>query len=145
MLETANLFRSQQLSPSRLSNEFYPAFHHLWQTLSASFALMPQQGSWYASIFTQTDCIILRRQRHPSAFSVLGVSRAGVSKCFHQRVTWTAAHNSRAPNILRNVFFSGYITFYQIHKCCVNIFSLLTKCFCGRVKWLCGLELARGL
>jgi len=44
----------------------------------------------------------------------------------------------RGLDILRNVIVSGYITFYQINKCFVNIlfFHYWQNVFAGRVKWL---------
>jgi len=43
-------------------------------------------------------------------------------------------------DILRNMNFSGYVTFYQINTIFVNVlfFSLLTKSLCGPMKWIRG-------
>jgi len=50
------------------------------------------------------------------------------------------------PDILRNVIFSGYITFYQINTFFVNVLFLhyWKNVFCCRVKWLCRSNLAPG-
>jgi len=44
----------------------------------------------------------------------------------------------RGLDILRNVIFSRYVTFYQINTFFVNIlfFHYWQNVFCGRVKWL---------
>jgi len=51
----------------------------------------------------------------------------------------------REPDILHNVFFLGYVTFYQINTFFVNIlfFHYWQNVFCGRVKWLRKSDLSR--
>jgi len=52
----------------------------------------------------------------------------------------------RGTDILRNVIFSGYVSFYQINTFFVNIsfFHYLKNVSCGRKKWLCTSDLACG-
>jgi len=50
----------------------------------------------------------------------------------------------RGPDTLPNVTFSGYATFYQSNTFFVNIFfHYWQNMFCGRMKWLRRLDLAR--
>ena len=53
---------------------------------------------------------------------------------------------ARGLNILGNVLFSGYVTFYQINTFFANIsfFHYRKNVFCGRVIWLRRSDLARG-
>jgi len=46
----------------------------------------------------------------------------------------------REPDILRNVFFSGYVIFYQMNPFFVNIlfFHYWQNVFCGRVNGFAG-------
>jgi len=63
--------------------------------------------------------------------------KPGVSKLLCQRAI-SYYKTAGGPDILRNTIVSGYVTFYQINKCFEYIIFLLTKCLCGRVKWLRG-------
>jgi len=53
---------------------------------------------------------------------------------------------ARKPDILRNVIFWRYVTFYQINTFFVNVLFLhyWHNMFCGRVKWLRRSNLAPG-
>jgi len=48
----------------------------------------------------------------------------------------------RGLGFSRKVIASGYVKFFQINKWNI-IFSLLTKCFAGRMKWIRGPDFAR--
>jgi len=72
---------------------------------------------------------------------------------FFTRGSHKLLHNSREPDILRNVIVSGYVTFYQISKCFAktlffhhwqNVCATGWTVFAGRI-WLAGrsLEQAR--
>jgi len=50
----------------------------------------------------------------------------------------------RGPVILRNVIFSGYVTFYQINIFFVNTFSLLARCVLRPSETASQVEFGRG-
>ena len=62
-----------------------------------------------------------------------------------EKTTKSYCTTVRGPDILHNVIFSGYVTFYQINTIFVNIlfFHCWQNVFCGRVKCLRRSDLAR--
>jgi len=58
----------------------------------------------------------------------------------------TLLHNSSKANILRNMIFSGYVTFYQISNFFVNtvFFHYWQNVFCSWMRQLLRSDLARG-
>jgi len=70
-----DLFLLQQLPPSYLNTIVYPAFYLF--CLASSYNTV---GYLHACIFTETDCIILRKQKHSLVSVLSGAFKPAMSK-----------------------------------------------------------------
>jgi len=89
-------------------------WRHCWEDPRIAVPIRPQKanGSSWSS-----------QQWHPRrrlCYCLSNSYRPGLSK-FFGRGPRTLLHNSSRANILRNVIFSGYVTFYLISKFFVNV------------------------